>query len=156
MNQRWDGYYQFFSPDTEVLQMDPVGARPILLRYMTTNGAMTNRFNFGQAISGGPADVLSRPSTAIDNRGTFGMRAKMKRKTLRGRGLPELNGDRARRARFRGWRGAQGSLVKLPLRADARTRLSPIAVASSVAGGLACIYKPGGREITFSTDRKQV
>jgi uncharacterized protein (TIGR02391 family) len=53
MDQRWDGYYQFFPPDTEVLQMDPWELGPILLRYMTQNGAMTNRFNFGRAIPGG-------------------------------------------------------------------------------------------------------
>jgi uncharacterized protein (TIGR02391 family) len=53
MNHRWDGYYQFFPPDGEVLQMDPSELGPWLLRYMGQNGAMTNRFNFGQAIPGG-------------------------------------------------------------------------------------------------------
>jgi uncharacterized protein (TIGR02391 family) len=53
VNQRWEGYYQFFPPDADVLQMTPSELGPWLLRYMTQNGAMTNRFNFGHAIPGG-------------------------------------------------------------------------------------------------------
>ncbi len=34
--------------------MDPWELGPNLLRYMTRNGAMTNRFNFGLGIPGGP------------------------------------------------------------------------------------------------------
>jgi uncharacterized protein (TIGR02391 family) len=60
MNQQWDGYYQFFPPDTEVLQMDPWELGPILLRYMTKNGAMTNRYNFGLAIPGEAWSWLDR------------------------------------------------------------------------------------------------
>jgi uncharacterized protein (TIGR02391 family) len=52
MNQRWDGYYQFFPPDAEVLQMAPSELGPFLLRYMLKQRSMTNRFNFGQAIPG--------------------------------------------------------------------------------------------------------
>src|SRR5271166_3374035 len=47
--------------------------------------------------------------------------------TLRGRGLPELDGDRARRARIRGWRGP----MKLTF-----ARL-PLAVAGGSVGSLA-------------------
>lgn len=53
MNHRWDGYYQFFPADGEVMAMAPSELGPWLLRYMKKNGAMTNRFNFGQVIPGG-------------------------------------------------------------------------------------------------------
>ena len=53
MNQRWAAYYQFFPADAEVLQMDPWELGPVLLRYMSQNGAMTNRFNFSQVIPSG-------------------------------------------------------------------------------------------------------
>jgi len=53
VNQKWEGYYNFFPPDAEVLEMAPSELGPWLLRYMMINGAMTNRFNFGLAIPGG-------------------------------------------------------------------------------------------------------
>jgi uncharacterized protein (TIGR02391 family) len=53
MANPWDGYYQFFPLDSEVLAMAPSELGPLLLRYMMKNGAMTNRFNFGQVIPGG-------------------------------------------------------------------------------------------------------
>ena len=53
MNQRWEGYYQFFPPDAQVLEMAPSELGPFLLRYMLEQHAMTNRFNFGQVIPSG-------------------------------------------------------------------------------------------------------
>jgi hypothetical protein len=53
VKQRWEGYYQFFPPDAQVLDMAPSELGPWLLRYMMKQHSMTNRFNFGQVIPGG-------------------------------------------------------------------------------------------------------
>jgi uncharacterized protein (TIGR02391 family) len=53
VNQRWEGYYQFFPAEAEVLGMAPSELGPWLLRYMMKQHSMTNRFNFGQVIPGG-------------------------------------------------------------------------------------------------------
>jgi hypothetical protein len=69
---RWDGYYQFFPPDAEVLQMAPSELGPFLLRYMLKQHSMTNRFNFGQAIPGGPGNRI--PDRLMEGLGVAGER----------------------------------------------------------------------------------
>jgi hypothetical protein len=59
VNQRWEGYYQFFPKDAEVLGMAPSELGPWLLRYMMKQHSMTNRFNFGQVIPGGQIPIGS-------------------------------------------------------------------------------------------------
>ncbi len=54
MNQeRFDQFMKFFPSQAEILRMEPHELGPFVLRYMTVEHAMTNRFNFAQSIPAG-------------------------------------------------------------------------------------------------------
>jgi uncharacterized protein (TIGR02391 family) len=53
MNERLDQFMRFFPPTDQILEMEPEELGPFVLRYMSVQGAMTNRFNFAQSMPGG-------------------------------------------------------------------------------------------------------
>ena len=53
MNEWLDQFTRFFPPTDQILEMEPEELGPFVLRYMTIQNAMTNRFNFAQFLPGG-------------------------------------------------------------------------------------------------------
>jgi uncharacterized protein (TIGR02391 family) len=53
MNERIDQFMRLFPPVDQILEMEPEELGSFVLRYMTVQSGMTNRFNFAQCLPSG-------------------------------------------------------------------------------------------------------
>lgn len=53
MNERLDQFMRFFPPTDQILEMEPEELGPFVLRHMSKEASMANRFNFAQNLPGG-------------------------------------------------------------------------------------------------------
>jgi uncharacterized protein (TIGR02391 family) len=75
MNERIEQFMRFFPATSELLQMEPEELGPFVLRYMTKQGAMTNRFNFFQSVPNEVARPMAEAWGWLEREGLIALKA---------------------------------------------------------------------------------